>query len=248
MNCILYFYILFHISIFELVRPFETVLVETSLGKILGRKEGPVVSFLGIPYAEPPIGKFRFRPSEPKEPWAPIILKAMNYSADCLQSALYSVGDRGRKDEDCLYLNIWYPAKSKDISPLPVLIWIYGGAFQQGSSSKPEYIGDKLAARGVVVVSCNYRLGALGFLVSTSDGLYGNYGLHDQKLAMQWVQDHISNFGGDPNRVTLFGESAGAMSIGLVYYNIHIHIHIFFLRLMNKFFYYYNDNDNDTFL
>jgi carboxylesterase type B len=80
---------------------------------------------------------------------------------------------------------------------------------------RPEYIGDKLAEKGVAVVSCNYRLGALGFLVSTPDGLYGNYGLGDQKMAMQWVQDHIVRFGGDPNRVTLFGESAGAMSIGL---------------------------------
>jgi len=93
------------------------------------------------------------------------------------QSALYSANDRGRKDEDCLYLNIWRPtSKSKDVAPLPVLLWIHGGAFQQGSSKKPEYVGDKLAARGVVVVSCNYRLGALGFLASTSDGLFGNYG------------------------------------------------------------------------
>ena len=158
----------------------------------------------------------------PVDPWAPSIIKATKYSAQCMQSALYSVGDEGSKGEDCLYMNIWYPAsvaKSKDQSPLPVLLWIHGGAFQQGSSTKPEYVGDKLAARGVVVISINYRLGALGFLVSTSDGLYGNYGLSDQKLAMQWVQDHVSNFGGDPGRVTLFGESAGAMCIGLLYFD-----------------------------
>lgn len=178
-------------------------------GRVLGRREGPVISFLGIPFAEPPVGALRFRPTKPRAPWAPAILKALNYQADCHQSALYAVGDGSPKDEDCLYLNIWYPAKSKDLSTLPVLFWIYGGAFQQGSSSKPEYIGNKLAARGVMVVSCNYRLGALGFLVSTKDGLFGNYGLHDQKVAIQWVQDHIHNFGGDPDRVTLFGESAG---------------------------------------
>ena len=165
-----YFYICFICILVHIVEPYETVMVETSLGRVLGRKEGPVVSFLGIPFAEPPVGRLRFRPPIPKEAWAPTILKALEYSADCLQSALYSVSDRGRKDEDCLYLNIWYPAKSKDLSPLPVMLWIYGGAFQQGSSSKPEYIGNKLAARGVVVVTCNYRLGALGFLVSTSDG------------------------------------------------------------------------------
>lgn len=145
----------------------------------------------------------------------------------CLQSSLYSVGDDGEKSEDCLYLNIWtptWPSKSNGSNKhtsvnnnpkYPVLLWIYGGAFLQGGSSSPIYYGDRLASRGIVVVSCNYRLGALGFLVSTSDGLFGNYGLHDQKLAMQWVHDHISAFGGDPNRVTLFGESAGAMSIGL---------------------------------
>ena len=185
------------------------------IGRVLGRREGPVVSFLGIPFAEPPVGILRFRPPEPKPPWAPSILKALDYQADCLQSALYAVGDGSPKDEDCLYLNIWYPAKAKDLSALPVLFWIYGGAFQQGSSSKPEYIGNKLAARGVVVVSCNYRLGALGFLVSTKDGLFGNNGLHDQKVAIQWVQDHIHNFGGDPDRVTLFGESAGIYSISV---------------------------------
>jgi carboxylesterase type B len=99
------------------------------------------------------------------------------------------------------------------------MVWIYGGAFLHGSSSRVPYLGDKLAIKGCgsVIVSFNYRVGALGFLVSSSDGLFGNYGLHDQKLAMQWVQDHIASFGGDPKRVTLFGESAGAMSIGLHY-------------------------------
>lgn len=170
MRICLHLHTIYVFLLLRTVETYETVMVETSLGRVLGRKEGPVVSFLGIPFAEPPVGRMRFRPPIPKVPWTPSILKALDYSADCLQSALYSVSDRGRKDEDCLYLNIWYPAKSKDLSSLPVLIWIYGGAFQQGSSSKPEYVGNKLAARGVVVVTCNYRLGALGFLVSTSDG------------------------------------------------------------------------------
>lgn len=195
----------------------STVLVSTALGTISGKREGQVNAFLGIPFAEPPTGTFRFRPPRPKRAWSPKTHYAHTYSPECLQSSLYaSVDSDGTSmDEDCLYLNIWVPAKPKEKGLLPVLLWVYGGAFLHGGASKPEYVGDQLAARGVIVVSCNYRLGALGFLVSTSDGLYGNYGLADQKLAMMWVQDHIRNFGGDPTRITLFGESAGAMSIGL---------------------------------
>ncbi len=103
----------------------------------------------------------------------------------------------------------------KSSASLPILFWIYGGAFLHGGTSSPEYVGNRLAARGVIVVSCNYRVGALGFLVSIADGLFGNYGLHDQKLALQWVHDNIHSFGGDPDRITLFGESAGAMSTSL---------------------------------
>jgi carboxylesterase type B len=198
-----------------------SVVVSTALGKISGKRDGNVNSFLGIPFAEPPTGTFRFRPPRQKRAWAPSTYQAHSYSPECLQSSLYATvdGDGIAKDEDCLYLNIWTPANAKPSSNkeglLPVLLWIYGGAFIHGGASKPEYVGDQLASRGVVVVSCNYRLGSLGFLVSTSDGLFGNYGLADQKMAMMWVQDHIRNFGGDPQRVTLFGESAGAMSIGL---------------------------------
>eukprot|EP01035_Chromulina_nebulosa_P018325 gene18325-24015_t len=204
----------------------DYVIVDTSNGKLVGKKNGSVISYLGIPYAEPPIGRYRFRPSKPKRPWYPDVLEAFNYSAECLQSTLFASED-GYRNEDCLYLNIWQPAKLKTINNpninvngdvigsqglSPVMFWIYGGAFLHGSASRLEYEGNKLASRGVVVVSCNYRVGALGFLVSIPDGLFGNYGLHDQKLAMQWVYDNIHLFGGDPQRVTLFGESAGAMS------------------------------------
>ena len=104
---------------------------------------------------------------------------------------------------------------SLDNNLFPVMIWVYGGAFLHGGAGKPEYIGVQLAKRGVIVVSFNYRLGALGFLVSTADGIYGNYGLADQKMAMMWVNQYIFSFGGDSGRVTVFGESAGAMSLGL---------------------------------
>lgn len=198
-------------------------MVETGSGKIVGRHQGPVNSYLGIPYAEKPTGRFRFRPPRPKRPWYPALYQALNYGPECLQSTLYynnedSDAPQVPMDEDCLYLNIWQPSKSLPDGKLhPVMIWIYGGAFIHGSASKAEYEGSRLAARrnGVIVVSLNYRLGALGFLVSTADGLYGNYGLADQKTAIQWVKDNIIHFGGDPNRITLFGESAGAMSIGL---------------------------------
>jgi hypothetical protein len=209
----------------------NTIIVQTSLGKILGLKDQQVNSFLGIPFAEPPTGEFRFRPPRVKRPWHPSVYRATSFSPECLQSSLFSSNDEERpRDEDCLYLNIWTPqvnrsSKRAKSELLPVLIWIYGGAFLHGGASLPEYNGNVLAAtRGVIVVSFNYRLGALGFLVSTSDGLFGNYGLDDQKTAIQWVQDHIENFGGDPDRVTLFGESAGAMSIGLQLLDQQLHL------------------------
>ena len=193
----------------------DRVYVDLSLGRVIGYRDGRVNVFLGIPFAEPPIGKNRFRPPKPKRQWRPAIYKAMEFSPECLQSTLFSSDTDSIRDEDCLYLNVWAPLKTRPDQIFPVMLWLYGGAFMHGAASKQEYIGNRLAERGVIVVSCNYRLGALGFLVSLNDGLFGNYGLHDQKMAMQWVQDHIQNFGGDINRVTLFGESAGAMSIGL---------------------------------
>jgi carboxylesterase type B len=196
----------------------DVIVVETDLGSVAGKRGGLVNAFLGIPFAQPPINSLRFRPPVPIRPWHPNLLEAFNFGSECLQSSATGGGgedDSKVQNEDCLFINIWQPEGAHYESQLPVLLWIYGGAFLHGSTGRPEYIGDVLAAKNVVVVSCNYRLGALGFLVSTADGLYGNYGLNDQKLAMQWVQDHIRNFGGDPDRVTLFGESAGAMSIGL---------------------------------
>ena len=194
--------------------------VDTPLGRVIGTHDQETVTFLGIPYAEPPLGAYRYRPPRQKEPWAPGAIKAFEFASECLQSSLYS-GSSRPNSEDCLYLNVWTPKSasfrrtSNHDDLLPVMIWVYGGAFLHGGAGKPEYIGTQLAKRGVIVVSCNYRLGALGFLVSTVDGLYGNYGLADQKMAMMWVKQNIRSFGGDPERVTVFGESAGAMSLGL---------------------------------
>ena len=125
--------------------------------------------------------------------------------------------DINHMSEDCLYLNVFVPAGQawSRNKQLPVMVWLHGGAFQMGGARRPEYDGRRLAERGTVVVTLNYRLGALGFLVSSSDGLFGNFGLMDQRAALQWVQDNIASFGGDPNNVLLFGESAGAVMTGL---------------------------------
>lgn len=213
LNAMLWLFLLWTIF---LVSAQEKVVVETRLGRVEGLSDGLVHSFLGIPYAEPPLGTLRFQPPRPKRPWYPTIHTAKEFAPECLQSELFASADaQRRRDEDCLYLNIWSPVPHPSHpSLLPVMIWIYGGAFIHGGSSKPEYHGQELAKRGVVVVTFNYRVGALGFLVSLSEGLFGNYGLADQKMVFQWVQENIQAFGGDPDRVTLFGESAGAMSIG----------------------------------
>lgn len=189
--------------------------VDTSLGKVKGVRKGQIIEYLGIPFAEPPTGNLRFRPTVPRKPWYPSLWNAQQFAPECLQSTVLVADDGTVRDEDCLYLNIWRPIGHDYSHPLPVLVWFYGGAFIHGGSAKLEYNGQYLSEKGVVVVSFNYRLGALGFLVSVRDGLYGNYGLEDQRVALEWISTNIKMFGGDPSKITLFGESAGAMSIGL---------------------------------
>uniref|UniRef100_P37136-2 Isoform H of Acetylcholinesterase n=1 Tax=Rattus norvegicus TaxID=10116 RepID=P37136-2 len=185
---------------------------------------GPVSAFLGIPFAEPPVGSRRFMPPEPKRPWSGI-LDATTFQNVCYQyvDTLYP-GFEGTEmwnpnrelSEDCLYLNVWTPYP-RPTSPTPVLIWIYGGGFYSGASSLDVYDGRFLAqVEGTVLVSMNYRVGTFGFLaLPGSREAPGNVGLLDQRLALQWVQENIAAFGGDPMSVTLFGESAGAASVGM---------------------------------
>ncbi|XP_012666285.1 acetylcholinesterase isoform X1 [Otolemur garnettii] len=185
---------------------------------------GPVSAFLGIPFAEPPVGPRRFLPPEPKRSW-PGVLDATTFPSVCYQyvDKLYP-GFEGTEmwnpnrelSEDCLYLNVWTPYP-RPLSPTPVLIWIYGGGFYSGASSLDVYDGRFLVqAEGTVLVSMNYRVGAFGFLaLPGSREAPGNVGLLDQRLALQWVQENIPAFGGDPTSVTLFGESAGAASVGM---------------------------------
>lgn len=197
-------------------------------GKAEGRREQAVDTWKGIPYASPPVGSLRLAPPEAATPWAPSKLDASQYGPDCYQlvdPVLNPLASSNMMSEDCLYLNVFAPAghvarsrQGKFLNPtkkLPVMLWFHGGAFQQGAARRPEYDGRKLAERDIVLVSINYRLGALGFLVSSPDGLYGNFGLMDQRAALDWVKRNIEAFGGDPDNITLFGESAGAVMIGL---------------------------------
>ena len=194
----------------------KRVIVDTESGPVQGFTQDKVSFYLGIPYAAPPVGELRFaaprilgKKWDKRQPY-----DATYFRAECMQGKLHNADRPKVLSEDCLFLNIWTPSTATKKKPVPVMVWLYGGAFQQGGSSKAEYYGENLAAKGVVIVSCNYRLGALGFMVSVDDGLYGNYGLQDQRFCMEWVQRNIRGFGGDPNQVTLFGESAGAMSVG----------------------------------
>ncbi|NEY32728.1 carboxylesterase family protein [Streptomyces sp. PRKS01-65] len=191
------------------------VTVPTTAGRIRGRREGEVSAFLGIPYAAPPFGPRRLRPPAAPQPWTGVRdALAPGRSAPqpgylpAMAGLLEEAADPG---EDCLNLNVWTPAPGRTGGRLPVMVWIHGGAFRNGSGSLPSYDGARLAAAGVVCVTLNYRLGAEGFLL-LDDGT-ANLGLLDQIAALEWVRDNIAGFGGDPDNVTLFGQSAGAIGI-----------------------------------
>lgn len=197
------------------VRPdLAAVVVETQAGPVEGRVTGGVTSFKGIPYAAPPFGANRFQPPQPPAPWSDV-RPAFDFGPVPPQSPYPQpfrslLGDAGLSGEDCLSVNVWTPAVGG--SGLPVMVWIHGGAFLRGSGAIPAYDGTRFARDGVVCVTLNYRLGADGFIWLGGEG--GNFGLLDQLAALGWVRDNIAAFGGDPNQVTVFGESAGAFSLG----------------------------------
>lgn len=171
-----------------------------------------MLAFRGIRYAKPPVRELRFAPPQPVEKPTGIVV-ADKFGSACPQYK--SAFGPESLEEDCLFLNVYVPKAGE--GPFPVMVWIHGGAFVAGSGG-PEYDPSRLVAQGVVVVTINYRLGPLGFLAhrdltNEQDGGSGNYGLMDQQLALRWVQDNISTFGGDPNNVTIFGESAGGLSV-----------------------------------
>jgi para-nitrobenzyl esterase len=195
-------------------------LAQLETGSIRGISVDGVESFLGLPYAKPPIGPLRWRPPKPPTSWKGE-RAATAFAPACPQRGVSMPGEPPPwMDEDCLYLNVWTPT-SRARGPLPVVVWIHGGGWTNGATALPLYAGDALARRGVVVVSIAYRLGALGFLAHPElsredDGSSGDYGLMDQVAALRWVQRNIVAFGGDPERVTIAGQSAGAMSVSLL--------------------------------
>ena len=194
--------------------------VRTANGVVEGRgaQRSGVRIFRGIPFAQPPTGELRWREPQPVKNWKGV-RQAVDFGPRCMQAPIFD-DMRFRSNgvsEDCLYLNVWTPAKSNE--RLPVLVYFYGGGFVSGDSSEPRYDGESMAAKGIVVVTVNYRLGVFGFMAHpelTSESRHkasGNYGLLDQNAALRWVQQNITNFGGDPKRVTIGGESAGSVSV-----------------------------------
>lgn len=189
----------------------DTSLVRTATGMVRGVVESDHRMFAGIPYAAPPVGPLRFRPPAPPVAWTGI-RDATKPGPRCIQDPGVDPEFGKQSDEDCLNLNVWTPELTG--SPRPVMVWIHGGSFTGGSGK--IYDGRWLVTRDIIVVTINYRLGTLGFLADPSlgpPGDVGNYGFQDQQAALRWVKDNIANFGGDPGKVTVAGESAGGMSV-----------------------------------
>lgn len=187
-------------------------IAHTRAGTVRGFQDGAVAVWRGVPYAAAPAGRRRFRRPRPPQPWHGV--------RDCMQFGDIAPQTRGavpvdatlRMSEDCLWLNVWAPTRRRGDELRPVMVWLHGGAYCLGTAAQTIYDGRKLVEAGeVVVVTVNYRLGALGFfdLSSVLPGFVPNLGLHDQLAALRWVRDNIAEFGGDPNNVTLFGESSG---------------------------------------
>ena len=201
----------------------QTVELDTPQGKLLGTASEAVHSFKGIPFAEPPTGERRWQPPGPAPSWEGG-READSFGPNCIQSPYpensFFYRPARISSEDCLYLNVWTGGESGD--DLPVMVWIHGGALTRGSGAIDAYDGHRLAEKDVVLVTINYRLGPLGYfahpeLIAESENFAaGNYGILDQIQALNWVQDNISAFGGDPDNVTIFGESAGAWSVHLL--------------------------------
>jgi len=190
-------------------------------GQVEGVVSDGIAAFKGIPFAAPPVGALRWKAPQPVIAWSGT-RKAEAYGPSCMQDPSFAkiFGAPPAISEDCLYLNVWTPAQNA-AARLPVMVWIYGGGFVGGMTSIPAYDGTHLAQQGVVLVSVAYRLGVFGFLAhpglsQENGGSSGNYGLLDQIAALKWVQANIAAFGGDPAKVTIFGESAGGLSVSML--------------------------------
>jgi para-nitrobenzyl esterase len=198
----------------------DRTLAETKYGKLKGIEEGGVCAWKGVPYAKPPVGSLRFREAQPPESWQGV-RDASKFGPNCAQTPNLSrkaCWGTSEFSEDCLYLNIWSPGA--DDRRRPVMVWIHGGFFRQGMGSYSYFNGASFAEQGdLLLVTINYRVGPLGFFQLADIGgeeyaASGNNGLLDQVAALKWIQDNIAAFGGDPQRVTIFGQSAGGRSVG----------------------------------
>lgn len=194
--------------------------VEVKQGRLQGINDSGVRLFKGIPFAQPPTGKLRWKPPQPPSKWQGM-RQADRFGPRCMQRRIFDdmVFRSDGMSEDCLYLNVWTPAKSAD-AELPVLVYFYGGGFIAGDGSEPRYQGESMARnKGIVAITVNYRLGVFGFLAhpgltaESPHNASGNYGLLDQAQALKWVKDNVAAFGGDPNKITIAGESAGSISV-----------------------------------
>jgi para-nitrobenzyl esterase len=195
--------------------------VKVEGGLVQGAVEDGLAVYRGIPFAAPPVGDLRWRAPQPVVKWEGV-KETVKFAPACVQGMMMGPGGSGpAPSEDCLHLNIWSPAKSPR-DRIPVFVWIYGGGFAGGATSIPTFGGEKLAKKGVVLVSIAYRVGQMGFFVhpalsaETRNRVSGNYGLLDMIAGLQWIQKNIAAFGGDPRRVTIFGESAGGIAVSML--------------------------------
>lgn len=197
--------------------------VRVDSGELQGVVEDGVVAYKGIPFAAPPVGDFRWRPPQPVASWKGV-RPATEFGANCMQGRFGPPPPAGASassapSEDCLFLNIWRPASAISQAKLPVMVWIHGGGFVGGSGSSPNSSGVEFAKRGVILVAMNYRLGRFGFFAHPAlsherpEDIKGNYAYMDQIAALQWIKRNVAVFGGDPNNVTIFGFSAGGVSV-----------------------------------
>src|ERR1700678_1140401 len=197
--------------------------VPTESGALSGTRESGITVYKGVPFAAPPVGDLRWRPPVRVAPRTGT-RKADAFAPACMQVGVSMPGEVPPSvSEDCLYLNLWTPATAKPAPDhLPVLVWIYGGGYNNGSASMPLYWGDQLARKGIIVVTIAYRLGPLGFLAHpelTRESPHhssGNYGLMDQIAALEWIQRNIAAFGGDSKNVTIAGQSSGSMAVSML--------------------------------
>ncbi len=193
-----------------------TNIVDVEGGKVEGYIQDSLKIFKGIPFAAPPVGELRWKAPQPVIPWS-----GVKKTTEFAKSPIQGTDHPEKCSEDCLYLNVWSPAKTP-VDKMPVMVWIYGGGFAFGSTNDPSHDGELLSRNGVVVVSIAYRVGNLGFFshpdltAENPNHVSGNYGILDQIAGLKWVKNNIAKFGGDPDNVTIFGESAGGISVSIL--------------------------------